>query len=1779
MKQPMHNRILSFLLAFLLFLSNVPFSVLSIGSSGDSAQSGSTAAPQLQYDYNTMYIARDGKQIQSLPLLSHEKIELSADGIAENAKYQWQVEHPEKEGVWVNVYDGTEKTISVTLALVENVLRENGTAKLRCRAYTDTYAYLSNTVTVVMAQEQTVSSKLAMAPGSAVVLADDEPVTPEFVTVAIRYQQYNWRKVEGELLLVCTNEDVFTPYIATYTYNAPYYGKTVETPNLVGYVNSVDKVTVNGVEYTGDDVQYADGTVSINFDYITADVVVYVKYVPDMVQYQVRYFFQNIYDDLYAENPLLKEPILDGQGYTATTPEFTQDKVHGFTCLWFEPEDIAADGSTVFYIYYERNYYLMEFDCDGGYGTETLYVRYGTHVAVPDPVKSGYAFDGWDLISVKNEEGQTQDVKFENGQLLPLTVATDTKVALNDGAVDVLPATLPHYNTAYKAVWKAVDTQYKIAYWLENGTERLYIGGYLESAVSGTYVSGGNTLGRTGIGAICGKLGHIHTGSCFNCGLADHEHEPSCLPSIITVGNRVTDQNDYNGMEAAKVAAGANFNPDEVYIFMIQASSDMNWRYWPKLYIDGTYYNMYVNGSDQILYNDPSGQQAMADITVGSAVASGKNGHTATIFKANLSAGCNQEVHVHAESCYTCNDSADDHVHDEECTKCKMHQHTSECRKDAHYLRYLRADQDVLVEGDGSSVVNIYYSFRSYTMRFYYARSKVMNGETVYSVVGGSTYKFGAFGDYSSYSVQQLLANVTDGWGDVTAKPQISSDDRSKYVTGSIEYDSITYHYLEFTAQFGADLENLWPVDIFEPVEIANPDNRTNRKGLKYAYFSAWNGEHKVKYTQDNANNNYQGGNETIKGLYMYLDEDVIFDPKFAEIEHTDTFGNQTTLVNFLGFWDNGADIPWSTPKEYTYHIMVQTGNASTKQEEQYDSKYFTEYKSFVVYDNNTLTEIVHQTPVALKGYKHIGTKTFNANYDTDYSTDPPVLESVDYYFYYVPNTHKIAFWNHSEYLSDGTGSSIVYGTPLQKYGTYASNMVYNSTNLTGKYPSRLEPGAYEFAGWYTSEACLPGTEMDWNQTMPDSDFIVYAKWEPIERDVFFYLTYDNMTDYLDLSDSDKVNVGQSYFCQMTNKDGNPITYPITITHGEVLGTAYTSFPVRYIDKNGDGRIDVDETEQYTFVGWFYMENGKKRFAPDTMEVKKDLHLFAEWRTEMDAEYTIHYVKKEGKTPIAEPTIGHMSAGHTKTFEAKAGDQLYTAYKDDLLFPTVSSHSILMDPIPENNVFTFEYVQEDKVLYQVQYVNKVTGLVLDQTAVIESTHATVTEKYKPIAGYIPENYYITRVLTADQNATTPIAENVIVFYYIPADTTALYTVQFYQENLDSTNSDIEGNYTLAKTEVFSGTIDQMMLVEVEPNHFTGFSYAFTTVTTYEPVGDTGTFEQSKSNHLTGKELSGKLTAGGLEFKIYYSRNSEGYSIKFMEWGTGKPLGYGKIGSAGRFETKDETKLKVGSEHSYAAADSFTLNTIEYYFYQTPEKPKTQTLTIQAGAQHNELVFYYKAKEVNIYYYAICLTPGAKDQEFGHVSVNMEKVTSSSTEGSTAMPSSGFRFVGWYTSPVCSEADKVPDEKVDSNYHLLPDRPDENVDYYALFEPITTDLTIKKDVDEAEATDNFLFRIQGQGKHAYIDLMVSITGDAFVVINNLPIGEYRITELTDWSWEYGDKPTWTFVVGSDTKAATGAAEITVGQDGGGITFTNTFTDSDWLENETSKENIFTGVTAP
>ena len=135
------------------------------------------------------------------------------------------------------------------------------------------------------------------------------------------------------------------------------------------------------------------------------------------------------------------------------------ETVKGFTKLYHYPEAVAADGSTVFQCYYDRNYYMVKFDMDGGYGTEPIYARYGTPFVVNAPTRHGYVFDGWDDVT--------------NG--------------VGDGIKDTLPDTVPDTNRTYKALWSTVDTTYTAVYWLQNADddEYSYIGSVKENAKSG----------------------------------------------------------------------------------------------------------------------------------------------------------------------------------------------------------------------------------------------------------------------------------------------------------------------------------------------------------------------------------------------------------------------------------------------------------------------------------------------------------------------------------------------------------------------------------------------------------------------------------------------------------------------------------------------------------------------------------------------------------------------------------------------------------------------------------------------------------------------------------------------------------------------------------------------------------------------------------------------------------------------------------------------------------------------------------------------------------------------------------------------------------------------------------------------------------------------------------------------------------------------------------------------------------------------------------------------
>ena len=431
LKKRVVSRALPLFLAVLMVFPSAPITGISAGEDEGKEiyQSGQSS---LVYDYDTLKLTMDGEEIDRLSIYPYEKIDVDSTGLElnQNITYQWQIKHPEKNNLWVDIYDAKSDSIGVSVALINNMLTEDGTAALRLRAYTEDYAYLSNTLTVSIKDEQPSEPALSVDKITFPhAMAGDTSDTPEFVTVTINYVkwEYHYDSVNDTYVLTQMG-DAFSPYKATLVYNGSL-STTVTNPTIIGYEPYFEKSATS------------TDKVEIDLTNITENVVYTVNYKPAKVKYEVNYYFQNIYDDLYAED-LTLAPHFTGEGYTGMPPYYktdgsgniikdteTKEGVYaefvGFTALYYQPDTIAADGSTVFEVYYERNYYLMEFDCAGGYGVHTLYVRHGTYISVPDPTRPGYVFAGWDKLDTEG-----------NG----------------DGVADTIPAEMPIGNTAYKAL-------------------------------------------------------------------------------------------------------------------------------------------------------------------------------------------------------------------------------------------------------------------------------------------------------------------------------------------------------------------------------------------------------------------------------------------------------------------------------------------------------------------------------------------------------------------------------------------------------------------------------------------------------------------------------------------------------------------------------------------------------------------------------------------------------------------------------------------------------------------------------------------------------------------------------------------------------------------------------------------------------------------------------------------------------------------------------------------------------------------------------------------------------------------------------------------------------------------------------------------------------------------------------------------------------------------------------------------------------------------------------
>ncbi len=410
----MKTKVISLLLCLVMALSLVP-AALAEGEDL-SVYNGNEAVTAQQLEKNT------GKT-------------LTLAVKAEAAAYQWQI-HIEGD-LWANIYGETGKTLTVHSGMVSG---RGSSAEFRCLMDKTP----SDTVTVTLVEGQPAK---APAPKAPEVLKEAQPVgEPQIVEPAVKAAPKAEEApandpAEGDENPVAPVEEGQadeSPAPSTYTIIINYkfadgkqaapswsaqvatgstYTQDVQSPVVVGYTPSETVVHVN-----------------------TSEAKIYtVTYHPAEVEFTVKHYQQNVSKDEYT---LADTETKKGYTESAVGDGLAKTDYTGFYSLLYDTTTtIAADGSTVVEVYYDRYYYLMNFDLDGGYGVEPIYARFGAPISVDTPTKPGYTFVSW---------------------------------------TPSIPSTMPAENTSYKVSWKIGTSGFTVLFWYENANDVGY-------SVAGTY--------------------------------------------------------------------------------------------------------------------------------------------------------------------------------------------------------------------------------------------------------------------------------------------------------------------------------------------------------------------------------------------------------------------------------------------------------------------------------------------------------------------------------------------------------------------------------------------------------------------------------------------------------------------------------------------------------------------------------------------------------------------------------------------------------------------------------------------------------------------------------------------------------------------------------------------------------------------------------------------------------------------------------------------------------------------------------------------------------------------------------------------------------------------------------------------------------------------------------------------------------------------------------------------------------------------------------------------
>lgn len=425
--------------------------------------------------------------------------------------------------------------------------------------------------------------------------------------------------------------------------------KEIAIPTQLNYTPKLADDTPNGIT-----LDPATGVLKFADFKPTGNVTVKVLYVARDAKYKVNHLLQNLDNDGYTQR--------DSEVVTGSIDAYTQavaNKYEGFTASEITQNVIAADDTTVVKIYYTRNYYMVQFDANGGVnGPEPIYAKYGTTYKMPQgPEKVGYDFAGW----------------FDS----------DDK-QVTQGIVKA--------NVTYTAHWtpKSNEAGVTVVYWGQNANDDEY-----------SYYGAAELTNQK----VDGKLtwNDVESQTAYTCGLEEHTHTSDCkLNCVHTVhdltcyGLSANAQPITPSGEATKYFAKLSGGIQDGYIYYFDDRGSNG---------QGDQYYLRLNGE---YYKYDGTPRANKGAQVGGRVECSEGwGHSTDYFyKYNLTVTC---THKHTAACYSCGKI--EHSHSDDCKK------PLNAKMDSNLWEYEKSDT-VTVDAAGNTVMNVYYKRTKFTLTF-----------------------------------------------------------------------------------------------------------------------------------------------------------------------------------------------------------------------------------------------------------------------------------------------------------------------------------------------------------------------------------------------------------------------------------------------------------------------------------------------------------------------------------------------------------------------------------------------------------------------------------------------------------------------------------------------------------------------------------------------------------------------------------------------------------------------------------------------------------------------------------------------------------------------------------------------------------------------------------------------------------------------------------------------------------------------------------------------------